>query len=222
MDNNYDCFARKYKEGSERFDGETRRYFYSFLPDLKEKRLLDVGCGSGGDAAFYACAGAEVCGIDISAEQLAMARERESGLFVQGLMENISFETSRFDIVTSFYALQHAEDVAKALLEMIRVARVGGIILVLVEHPFRNLLEGHVNDGNSDYYAKREVTTYLYDRSIKLKEPGHTMMEYLDPTVLQAARLELLDEKTDFPATEQVISGMIYPTCLILKYRKRL
>ena len=219
---NYDCFAREYKEGSERFDGETRQHFYSYLPDLKGSSILDVGCGSGGDAAFYACAGAEVCGIDISKKQLGMARERTTGVFVQDSMENISFATNRFDVVTSFYALQHAEDVTKALLEMIRVARIDGTILVLVEHPFRNLLEGHVNDGKSDYYAKREVTTYLYDHSIKLREPGHTMMDYLDPTVLQAARLERLEEKTDFPATEQVIPGMIYPTCLILKYRKTL
>ena len=219
---NYDCFAREYKEGTERFDGEIRQFFYSFLPDLKEKNLLDVGCGSGGDAAFYACAGAEVCGIDLSAEQLIMARERTKGIFVQESMENISFATNQFDIVTSFYALQHAEDVTKALLEMIRVARPGGTILVLVEHPFRNLLEGHVNDGKSDYYAKREVTTYLYDHAIKLKEPAHTMMDYLAPAVLQVARLERLEEKTDFPATEQVIPGLLYPTCMILKYRKTL
>ena len=219
---NYDCFAREYKEGSEHFDGETRQHFYNYLPELKGSSILDVGCGSGGDAAFYACAGAEVCGIDISKKQLDMARERTKGIFVQDSMENISFATNRFDVVTSFYALQHAEDVTKALLEMIRVARIDGTILVLVEHPFRNLLEGHVNDGKSDYYAKREVTTYLYDHSIKLREPGHTMMDYLAPAVLQAARLEQLEEKTDFPATEQVIPGMIYPTCLILKYRKTL
>lgn len=219
---NYDCFAQEYKEGTEHFDGETRQHFYRYLPDLKGMALLDVGCGSGGDAAFYACAGAEVYGIDLSAEQLSMARKRTKGVFVQESMENISFAANRFDVVTSFYVLQHAEDVTKALLEMIRVARPGGIILVLVEHPFRNLLEGHVNDGKSDYYAKREITTYLYDHSIKLKEPGHTMMDYLDPAVLRAARLELLEEKTDFPATEQIIPGMIYPTCLILKYRKTL
>lgn len=42
---NYDCFAQEYKEGSERFDGETRRYFYSFLPDLKEKDFLMSAAG---------------------------------------------------------------------------------------------------------------------------------------------------------------------------------
>jgi hypothetical protein len=38
--------------------------------------------------------------------------------------------------------------------------------------------------------------------------------------VLQAARLELLEEMTDFPASGQVIAGLIYPTCIIVKYRK--
>jgi ubiquinone/menaquinone biosynthesis C-methylase UbiE len=135
-------------------------------------------------------------------------------------MEQLPFDDERFDLVTSFYAIQHTEDVPKTLLEMIRVAKPGGVIMVLAKHPFRNLLESRINDGNSDYYAKRLVTSYIFNRSIKLTEQGHTMMDYLDPAVLQAARLELLEEMTDFPASEQVILGLIYPTCMILKYRK--
>lgn len=149
-----------------------------------------------------------------------MAREKVSGAFVQAPMEQLPFEVEMFDLVTSFYAIQHTEDVPKTLLEMIRVAKPSGVIIVLAKHPFRNLLESRINDGNSDYYAKRLVTSYIFNRSIKLTEQGHTMMDYLAPPVLQAARLELLEEMTDFPASEQVIAGLIYPTCMILKYRK--
>ncbi|WP_158068722.1 hypothetical protein [Chlorobium sp. KB01] len=45
-------------------------------------------------------------------------------------------------------------------------------------------------------------------------------MDYLDPTVLQSASLELLEERTDFPASDQVVPGLTYPTCMMLKYRK--
>jgi hypothetical protein len=31
---------------------------------------------------------------------------------------------------------------------------------------------------------------------------------------------QLLEEMTDFPASEQVIPGLIYPTCMVLRYRK--
>ncbi|WP_417913023.1 class I SAM-dependent methyltransferase [Candidatus Electronema sp. TJ] len=217
---NYDQFAQKYAKGTEELEEATRRYFYSLLPELTGKALLDVGCGSGHDAACYAAQGAAVSGVDISEKELAMAREKAAGVFVQAPMEQLPFAAGLFDIVTSFYAIQHAEDVPKTLLEMIRVAKPGGVIQVLAKHPFRNLLESHVNDGNSDYYSKRLVTSYIFNRSIKLTEQGHTMMDYLAPNVLRAARLELLEEMTDFPASEQVIPGLIYPTCMIVGYRK--
>ncbi|MCW5200492.1 class I SAM-dependent methyltransferase, partial [Desulfobulbus sp. F4] len=204
----------------EELEEATRRYFYSLLPELTGKDILDVGCGSGHDAAYYAAKGAVVSGVDISEKELAIAREKVAGVFVQAPMEHLPFEAGLFDIVTSFYAIQHTEDVPKTLLEMIRVAKPGGVIMVLAKHPFRNLLESHVNDGKSDYYAKRLVTSYIFNRSIKLTEQGHTMMDYLAPAVLLAARLELLEEMTDFPASEQVIPGLVYPTCMMMKYRK--
>jgi ubiquinone/menaquinone biosynthesis C-methylase UbiE len=217
---NYDQFAQKYAQGTEELEEVTRRHFYALLPALKGKAILDVGCGSGHDSACYAAEGAVVYGADISEKELAMAREKVAGVFVQAPMEKLPFDAEMFDVVTSFYAIQHTENVPETLLEMIRVAKLGGIIQVLAKHPFRNLLESHVNDGNSDYYAKRQVTSYIFNRSIKLTEQGHTMMDYLAPAVLQAARLELLEEMTDFPASEQVIPGLIYPTCMVLRYRK--
>jgi ubiquinone/menaquinone biosynthesis C-methylase UbiE len=217
---NYNQFAQEYAQGTEELEEAIRQHFYALLPELQGKAILDVGCGSGHDAVYYAAQGAKVYGTDISEQEITMAQEKASGIFVHGPMENLPFEAGMFDIVTSFYAIQHTEDVPKTLLEMLRVAKPGGIVMILAKHPFRNLLESRINDGNSDYYAKRLVTSYIFSRSIKLTEQGHTMMDYLDPAVLQAARLELLEEMTDFPASEQVIVGLIYPTCMIIKYRK--
>ncbi len=47
------------------------------------------------------------------------------------------------------------------------------------------------------------------------------MMEYLHQSILSEATLELFEEQTDFPASEQVIKGMNYPTFMILQYRKK-
>jgi ubiquinone/menaquinone biosynthesis C-methylase UbiE len=141
-------------------------------------------------------------------------------MFVIGNMNELPYQSNYFDIVTCVYALQASDDVPSALEEMIRVAKPGAAILIATKHPFRNLLEGHVNDGNSDYYAKRDVTSYIFNKTIKLIEPGHTMMEYLSPKILSKASLELFEEHTDFPASDQVISGMNYPTFMILKYIK--
>ena len=68
---NYDQFAQEYAQGTEALEEATRRYFYSLLPELKKKTLLDIGCGSGHDAAYYAAEGAAVYGADISQKELA-------------------------------------------------------------------------------------------------------------------------------------------------------
>ncbi len=216
----YDQFAKEYASGTEDLEQKTRNHFYSELPPLKGKLLLDVGCGSGHDGAYYASQGAVVYGMDVSEKEITMAQERGCGIFVHASMETIPYGADMFDMVTSLYAIQHTEEVAQSILEMIRVAKPGGLVAILAKHPFRNLLESYINDGASDYYAKRKVTSYIFNKSIKLIENGHTMMDYLSPSVLQSAALELFEEHTDFPASDQVISGLTYPTYMILKYRK--
>jgi len=219
---NYNKFAEEYAKQTEAMEKEVRKHFYSLIPvSLKSKSLLDVACGSGHDAEYYSSQGAKVSGIDISSKEIEMINKKNCGTFIVGDMNYLPYESNSFDIVTSVYALQASDNVQKALAEMIRVAKPGAIIQIVAKHPFRNLLESHVNDGNSDYYAKRNVTSYIFNKTIKLSEPGHTMEEYLNPSVLSKATLELIEEKTDFPASEQVIPGMNYPTFMILQFRKK-
>jgi 2-polyprenyl-3-methyl-5-hydroxy-6-metoxy-1,4-benzoquinol methylase len=47
------------------------------LGDVKGRRVLDIGCGEGCFSRFYAKAGAEVTGIDISEALIEAALEEE-------------------------------------------------------------------------------------------------------------------------------------------------
>jgi ubiquinone/menaquinone biosynthesis C-methylase UbiE len=218
----YDKFADKYARGTARLEMATRKHFYTLLPkSLDGKLLLDVGCGSGHDSVYYSKRRAIVHGMDISRKEISMAKERKAGKFCVADMASLPYKNGCFDIVTSLYALQASEDVKKSLLEMIRVAKPKATILVLVKHPIRNLLEGYVNDGKKDYYEKRKVTSYIFNRKIKLSEQGHTLSEYFSPEVLKRADIEVFEEHTDFPASEQVIKGLKYPTYMIIRYRKK-
>jgi len=218
----YNNFAKEYAEQTEEIEKATRKHFYSLIPGpLDSKLLLDVGCGPGHDAEHYTINGANVMGIDKSPRQIEIAIKRGGGTFVVGDMEDLPYKADTFDAVTSVYALQASDDVPKALREMIRVAKPGATILVATKHPFRNLLESHINDGNSDYYSKRMVTSRIFNYTITLSEPGHTLMEYLHPSILSRATLELFEEHTDFPASEQVIPDMKFPTFMITKFVKR-
>jgi ubiquinone/menaquinone biosynthesis C-methylase UbiE len=217
----YNKFAKEYEQLTEKLEKQTRKHTYSLITtSLKGKKLLDVGCGSGCDAMYYSKKGADVFGIDISEKEIEIIKKKVKGEFTVGNMNKLSYQDNTFDIVTSTYAIQASENVTKSINEMIRVAKKGAEILIVAKHPFRNLLEGNVNDKKKDYFKQTKVTSFIFNRKIKLIEPSHTMTDYLHKSILQKANLEIFEEHNDFPASEQVIKELIYPTFMILRFRK--
>ncbi|MEK6847750.1 MAG: class I SAM-dependent methyltransferase [Nanoarchaeota archaeon] len=217
----YDGFAEKYEKLTEKFEIKTRKHTHSLIKkSLKNKKLLDVGCGPGVDAKYYNQRGAKVFGIDISKKKIGIANKKVNGNFVVGDMNKLPYKSNTFDIITSTYSLQNSKNVTKAIKEMIRVAKPKAQILILTKHPFRNLIEGYVNNKHYNYYKQGKVISYIFKRQIKLSEPGHTLREYLHPSILKSAKLEFLEEHSDFPLSEQVIPKLNYPTYIILSLIK--
>ncbi len=94
-------------------------------------RVLDVACGTGGVALRAARAGADVVGIDISADQLAKARgaAEAEGLairFDEGDCQELPYGDAAFDAVASAFGAIFAPDHRRAADELARVCRPGG------------------------------------------------------------------------------------------------
>ena len=217
---NYNNFANEYKVLTEELENKTRKNSYTILGNLKNKNMLDVGCGSGCDLKYYIDCGATVSGIDISNKEIEIVKRELTGTFLVADMLTLPFKDNSFHITTSTYAIQAAENVKKVILEMIRVTKSGGDIFILSKHPFRTLLEGYINDDKMNYFEKGDVTSYIFNREIKLTEPSHTLQEYFDTEILSKSNLVLFEEHCDFPASEQIIDGVTYPTYMILKFKK--
>jgi SAM-dependent methyltransferase len=95
-------------------------------------RLLDVGCGAGGALALARELGAEVAGLDASANLLEIARERLPGAPIEiGDMEELPFPDEMFDAVIGMNSFQFAGDIVQALREARRVCRRGGTVAML-------------------------------------------------------------------------------------------
>lgn len=98
-------------------------------------RALDVGCGTGRDAAALAQRGLRVTGIDLSTGMLERAVKNASGAFF-GLANALAlpFPRQTFDVVWSMASLVHLGDgeLCTALAEMGRVAKTGAAIFVSV------------------------------------------------------------------------------------------
>ena len=79
----------------------------------KESNLLEIGCGSGRDAAFMQKHGYKITGIDGSQGMIDMAvschPELEGHLLLIELPDNLTFHDSSFDGVYSIAVLMHFE-----------------------------------------------------------------------------------------------------------------
>lgn len=112
--------------------------------------VLDAGVGTGRNMPFYP-PGAEVIGIDLSAQMLARARRRRTSLGVltelkQGDIRATSFANARFDyiVATFLFCVLSEEDQLPALRELKRICRPHGEIRLLEYaysvNPFRRFI----------------------------------------------------------------------------------
>lgn len=97
----------------------------------RDLRILDAGCGTGGDALFLRRYGT-VVGLDLATEALTLARGRIPGRLVRGSVLQLPFADHSFDLVTSFDVLYHRAviDERQALAEVRRVLRRDGRLLI--------------------------------------------------------------------------------------------
>jgi len=119
------------------------------LLDVRDRDVLDVGCGEGLLVRRLASAAARVVGLDPSAVALERARRAEpsgtSTRFVEGTAEALPFPDMSFDTVVFFNSLHHVplESMDAALAEAARVLRPGGVLYVqepLAEGSFFELM----------------------------------------------------------------------------------
>jgi SAM-dependent methyltransferase len=107
-----------------------------FVGRIQHRRILDVGTGTGRAALLFAHGGAEVTGIDASAEMLKVARARaeKDGVAVRfqaGNAHKLEFADRSFEVVVSLRVLMHTPEWRRVVSELCRVADQ----LVIVDYP---------------------------------------------------------------------------------------
>jgi ubiquinone/menaquinone biosynthesis C-methylase UbiE len=107
-----------------------------------ELAALDVGCGVGLLTGLVAPAFRAISGSDVSAKSLALAAEQvPSAEFRAGSGTALPFADDSFDVVYAVCVFHHVEmgDREALAREMARVARPGGLVMILEHNPWNPL-----------------------------------------------------------------------------------
>lgn len=113
----------------------------------KNKKILDVGCGTGNDLTRFAKGGAEVVGIDLASHSIELAKNNFAMRNLAGDFqvmdgEALEFEDNSFDMVYCHTVLHFTPDPKKMISEIARVLKPGGeaILMTVNKRSWLNFL----------------------------------------------------------------------------------
>ncbi len=135
------------------WDGIFRKYGENYLsparylPEIvgffrrrNVKRILDLGCGSGGHTVYLAMQGFELYAMDVSGEAVKIAKKQvkenrlKAVLKLGSIYHKLHFRDDFFDAVVCIRVIHHARigDIRNAIDEIERILKPGGLIFVTV------------------------------------------------------------------------------------------
>lgn len=119
-------------------DTMQKELIFSFLPDLQDCCVLDLGCGIGRITSSLGEKAKNVVGVDISHHMLKRAcletRFESPISFVQASAAFMPFQDATFDVIVASYVLQHILDetsFSNSLREISRALKPGGSALLV-------------------------------------------------------------------------------------------
>jgi SAM-dependent methyltransferase len=140
----------------------------------------DLGCGPGHVARYLHERGVRVMGIDLSPAMAEAARRLNPAIeFAQGDMRSLPIEDGALGGIAAFYSIIHVPrpEVVTALVEMKRVLRPGGLLL----------LAFHIGDGLlhlDEWWGQRVAVDFVFFRTEEmtgfLREAGFRVVEAVE------------------------------------------
>lgn len=110
----------------------TERALLDRVPVGATDRLLEVGCGEGGNLRLMETVPKGAVGVDFSHAKVAWARRHIAGAqFVCADAGRLPFGDESFDVILCRDVLHHVMDKAGVLDEMLRVCRAFGRIVII-------------------------------------------------------------------------------------------
>jgi ubiquinone/menaquinone biosynthesis C-methylase UbiE len=120
--------------------------------DVKDKKVLVVGCNTGKDCSYFITAGAkEIHGVDVLENTGSEYKHRKVAYHKESAEKMDSLPDNYFDLVFCFATMEHVLDIAAAFREMERVCKKGGIVYSVASPLWYSAYGNHREDFFKDY-----------------------------------------------------------------------
>lgn len=213
--------------------------FRRMMPEVKDKKILDLGCGYGESDKYYKKLGAKsVLGVDISEHMIEIANKNNKTNGVEyevKAMEDISQIDDKFDIIISSLAFHYLKDYTQLVKDIYNLLNDNGYLVFSQEHPFTtctkytaNVKKSHTVIDNkyfglfSDYNRPGIRTIHWFDAEVI--KYHRTFTEIINTLVQNGFTIEEIEEPV---ASEEAvnknpkyINQLDRPLFLIIKAKK--
>jgi ubiquinone/menaquinone biosynthesis C-methylase UbiE len=116
---------------------------HGMIERLAVGRALDAACGTGRHAIHLRAAGWDVIGLDATPAMLDRARAKAPDVrFEPGDLLSLPLENAAVDLAVCSLALTHVRELEGAIVELARVVRPGGTVILSDIHPTATLIGG--------------------------------------------------------------------------------
>lgn len=121
--------------------------------------ILEVGCGTGRDMAWFESQGSIITGIDLSMGMLKYARQQVHSQLLSMNMRNLGFCNSCFDGAWCCASLLHLPKIeaALALQETRRILKFGGMLVLSIQEGNGEEWEESYVSGVKRFFARYQV-----------------------------------------------------------------
>jgi len=170
----YNLIAEQYKKMHSYLNEFEDNRLMPLLGDIKGKKVLDAGAGTGRLIRDLVSADANVTALDISENMLKAIKKKHSNVeTVVGDVEQLPFEDNSFDIIISTFVIVHLTDLSIFFKEAHRVLKDGGKFLISNIHqkkPVPVPIDNNMIQVESYYHNKEEVVDKLEELAFKIEK----------------------------------------------------
>ena len=187
-----------------------KKDFIQMLNPTSEKKLIDVGCGTGDIADLYiksTNSNTKILCIDPNKKMIDVGKKKlkkyENIIWKVGCAEDLKVEDNTYDFYTISFGLRNTKDLNKSLSEAYRVLKPGGRFLCLEFSKIEN--------SNLEFIYKNysKIIPFIGQFIVGDKKPYEYLINSIEKFVNQEKLLELMKNNNFRNCTYRNLSGGI-------------